>query len=298
MVMEHKLLQHFLVLSETLHFGRASERCFISPPTLSRQIKQLEEEVGSELFYRDNRRVKLTATGQAFVSYAKSTLASWQQFKVESLQENRPLTGTLHLFCSVTATYSFVYDLFLAFRQRFPMVELHLTTGDPAQSISQVNDEKADIAVAVKPSPLADNLCFQHLGSSPLLLIAPNTPCPLKERLDAGIEVEQLEFIVPEQGVLKTKLASWSERRGFKPTVYTHVAGHEALVSMVSLGFGLAIVPRIVLEQSPLQNRVDIMEVDDLDAIDIGLVVQKRRRQETIVQAFWSCADAVFSEPS
>lgn len=292
--MDHRLLQHFLVLADTLHFGRASERCFVSTPTLSRQIKQLEDELGGALFYRDNRSVRLTAMGSAFIAYAKATLANWQQFKAQCLDESAPLVGQLHLFCSVTATYSFVYELFSAFRAAHPHVELHLTTGDPAQSITQVIEDKADLAVAVKPAQLPDSICFQTLGKSPLLLIAPKLPCPLQQKLDLGIDISELEFIVSEQGVLKTRFEAWAKQRKFTPTVYAYVAGHEGLVSLVSLGFGLAVVPEVVLKQSPFLDKVQILESSDLGFIEIGLVSQKRRVGETIVSAFWQCSEALF----
>lgn len=292
--MDHKHLQNFLVLAETLHFGRASERCFVSAPTLSRQIKQLEEEVGGALFYRDNRSVKLTAMGKAFVGYAKSTLSNWQHFKNECLDESAPLTGKLHLFCSVTATYSFVYELVSKFRAKHTEVELHLTTGDPAQSITRVQEDKTDIAVAVKPATLAENLSFQRLGRSPLRLIAPKVSCPVQQRLEEGAPVNELAFIVSEQGVLKTRFEAWAKKRQFVPTVYAYVAGHEALVSLVSLGFGLAVVPEVVLEQSPFKDKVSILPVEDLGHIDIGLVAQKRRVNESIVAAFWSCSEEIF----
>ena len=78
--MDHKHLNYFLALAKTLHFGRASELCHISAPTLSRNIKHLEEEVGVALFVRDNRSVKLTREGESFIDYATATLSQLAAF--------------------------------------------------------------------------------------------------------------------------------------------------------------------------------------------------------------------------
>ena len=80
--MDHKHLNYFLALAKTLHFARASELCHISAPTLSRNIKQLEEEVGVVLFNRDNRTVKLTREGESFIEYANATLANWHRLRL------------------------------------------------------------------------------------------------------------------------------------------------------------------------------------------------------------------------
>ena len=71
--MDIKQLKQFVHLAETLHFGRASEASYISPSALSRSIKQLEEEVGTDLFERDNRSVALTAEGKIFLDYARDS---------------------------------------------------------------------------------------------------------------------------------------------------------------------------------------------------------------------------------
>ena len=75
--MDIRALEHFLTLAETLHFGRTSRLCHISPSALSRSIRQLEQEVGTTLLYRDNRRVSLTREGERFRDYARQAVSDW-----------------------------------------------------------------------------------------------------------------------------------------------------------------------------------------------------------------------------
>lgn len=93
--MDHKHLNYFLALAKTLHFSRASELCHISAPTLSRNIKQLEDEVGVMLFQRDNRSVKLTREGVAFKEYASATLSHWQRFKANLNEPQQHIYGNV-----------------------------------------------------------------------------------------------------------------------------------------------------------------------------------------------------------
>ncbi|WP_419148448.1 HTH-type transcriptional activator IlvY [Pseudoalteromonas 'SMAR'] len=296
--MNHKQLKYFLALADTLHFSRASERCFVSPPTLSRQIKQLEEEVGAPLFLRDNRTVELTQQGKAFIHYAQSTLSSWRQFKSECVDDNKPLSGELSLFCSVTATYSFIYDLFSRFRHQYPQVELNLITGDPAHSIAQVASGKEDVAVAVRPKHLPSGIEYLPIGRSRLVFIGPTMDCPLKATLEQHSNGEMpwhsLSFIMPEQGVLKERVDNFCKKHHFTPKVYTHVSGHEAMVALASLGFGIACVPEIVISQSPFKNQVQLLQLRS-DEIEIGLVTKNKRLYDPVVKALWDTAKGLFT---
>ncbi|TMO62573.1 HTH-type transcriptional activator IlvY [Pseudoalteromonas aurantia] len=297
--MDHKQLKYFLALAETLHFGRASEQCHISAPTLSRQIKQLEKELNIALFIRDNRSVSLTAQGKAFVEYARSSLAQWRQFKSECQDNGQPLSGELSFYCSVTATYSFVYDLFAKFRQQYPAIELNLNTGDPALSITHVLNDKEDLAVAVKPAQLPQGTSYLPIGQSQLVIVAPIMACPLTELLSSqqsnNIQWSQLPFIMPEQGILKDRLDQFCKTQAFTPRVYAHVSGHEAMVALASLGFGVACVPEIVLAQSPFKDQVRYLSsLDLIEPIEIGLVCKTKRLTDPVVTVLWETAENLF----
>jgi len=299
--MDHKQLKYFLALADTLHFGRASNLCFISAPTLSRQIKQLEEEVGVPLFIRDNRSVSLTSQGKAFVDYANATLNQWRLFKGQCQTEQQVLSGEADLYCSVTASYSYIYKLFAAFRKKYPDVELNLNTGDPALSISNVQAEKADLAVAVKPRELPAGLAYTKLGEAKLLMIAPTMESPLSDTINAmpikTLDWSKLEYIVPEQGVLKERLDEFCTEQSFKPKVYAHVSGHEAIVALVSLGFGIALVPDVVLSQSPFKQQVRVLPINSGNTdIEIGLIAKSTRLKDPVNLAIWQTAQQIFND--
>ena len=283
--MDFRTLKQFLILADTLHFGRASEACHISPPTLSRAIKNLEESLGVVLFERDNRSVTLTPTGRKFQGYARETLAQWESINHSLIQGSRELKGELSVYCSVTASYSFLYEILYNFRQQFPSVEIKLHTGDPDQAIPYVLSGKEDIAIAARPDKLPANLAFLKIAVSPLVFIAPKNEFPIPA---SDQDWAKTPMILSEQGVARQRINKWFSRKGIKPRIYAQVAGNEAIVSMVSLGFGIGVVPKIVLNNSPLADRIQILNVGHkLKSYDVGLCVQEKKLKSPVLQAFW-----------
>jgi LysR family positive regulator for ilvC len=95
-------------------------------------------------------------------------------------------------------------------------------------------------------------------------------------------------MILSEAGVSRGCVDEWFREQGIAPNIYAQVAGNEAIVSMVSLGFGIGVVPKIVLDNSPLAERVQVLEVDPaLEPFDIGLFTLKKSLKNRLVSAFW-----------
>lgn len=289
--MNTKTLTQFLALARTLHFGQASEACNISLSTLSRNIRQLEEELGVSLFERDNRSVALSAKGLQFETYAREALASWQRIRQELADTGRPLHGELSIYCSVTASQSVLYDLLNRFRPSYPGIDIKLHTGDPEHAISRVLAGEEDISIAAYPGRLSRSLEFKPALVSPLLFIAPG------ELGDSDIPTSppahpaawsQVPMILSEGGILRLRVDAWFRSLQVTPRIYAQVAGNEAIVSMVSLGLGVGVVPKIVLDNSPMAERIRILDVKpELAPYDVGLFTLKKSLQNPLVKALW-----------
>ena len=95
-------------------------------------------------------------------------------------------------------------------------------------------------------------------------------------------------MIVSEGGILRSRVDSWFKTLQVTPRIYAQVAGNEAIVSMVSLGLGVGVVPKIVLDNSPMAERIRILPVKpELAAYDVGLFALKKSLQNPLVAAFW-----------
>jgi len=290
--MDNKQLKMFLALADSLHFAQASEVCHVSPSTLSRNIAALEQRLSVVLFERDNRTVTLTREGELFVQYAKSSLAQWDVFKGSLVNDSNELTGELSIYCSVTASHSFLYQILARYRQRHPKVEIKLRTGDVVKSLPRVHSEQEDLSIAAKPDQLPPNMAFVTIGVSPLVFIAPVERCEVQALVDSGqYDWSDMPLIVPEQGLARKRLDQWFKRKNVRPQIYSEVAGNEAIVSMVSLGFGIGLVPKIVLDNSPLKDSIQIVEVSPaLKPFEVVICCLKKRLKNPLISSLWTVA--------
>jgi LysR family positive regulator for ilvC len=96
-------------------------------------------------------------------------------------------------------------------------------------------------------------------------------------------------LILSETGLARRRIDRWFSDLGVQPNIYAQVAGNEAIVSMVSLGFGVGIVPRIVLDNSPLADQVQVLDVRPrLEAYEVGLFTLEKKLRSPLIRGFWS----------
>lgn len=288
--MNFQEIKLFLDLAENRNFSQTALEHHMSPSTLSRQIQKIEAELKQRLFLRDNRQVNLTEAGKIFLPYALSTWQRWQQIKTQLQPSQQELSGELKLFCSVTAAYSHLPPILEAFRRLYPKVEIKLTTGDPANAIEQVRSQHADLALVGKPLKLVDNIDFHFIDHIQLSLIAPRVACPTTRLLQQQpVNWEKIPFILPIAGPVRERIDLWFKQMSIKPKIYASVSGHEGIVPMVALGCGVALLPDVVIKNSPMSGQVSYLALPlSVKAFELGVCVQKKRLEQPLIHAFWS----------
>lgn len=287
--MDIKSLALFQQLATSLHFTKTAEANHVSPSTLSRIIQRLEEEMGCSLLVRDNRTVNLTIAGEKFLTYAEQQLSQYQLLKLSLNQQQESLTGKLHIYCSVTAAYSHLPKLIDNFRQQYPLVEILLTTGDASDALQQVQEQSVDIAIAAKPDNLPSSYFFHDLAEIPLSVIAPTIACNVQQELkEKLVDWSKVPIILPESGSTRVRFEKWYRSLQFgKPNIYATVSGHEAIVSMVALGCGIGIAPQVVVENSPVKDRIyNLVSYKHFTPLSLGLCCLNIKRQQPLVKAF------------
>ena len=298
--MDTRALTVFLTVADTLSFSRSAEVLHMSVSAVSRTIQRLEHELGQPLLARDNRSVRLTAAGREFREYARRSVAEWQQLR-RKLGTDEELAGEVSLYCSVTATYRVLAPILASFRAAHPAVEIMMHTGDQADGINRVLEGTDDVAVSGRPVQLPQRLEFLPLLESPLQFCMPGADCAVRRLILDGdpsspdFNWDRIPFIVPERGVTKDLLDSWFQQRGVRPRVYAQVAGHEAIVAMVSLGLGIGIAPELVIEASGMAASVDqFAVVDGLPPLAIGLCSLRQRLASPLVKSLWEVAGQTY----
>jgi LysR family transcriptional regulator, positive regulator for ilvC len=290
---DYDSLRLYLHLSRTLHFLRTSRECHVSPSTLSRSIQRLEQQAGWPLLERDRRTVRLTPEGARFAEHARDTLERWEHLQRDLSGKAGALSGTISIFASATACQSFLPEILMGFRQRHPDITLKLETGYAADALAMLDQGRVDVTVAALPRTVPRTLVSRVLLHTPLVFVAPTAACEV-ERLCAArpLAWDALPVVLPSGGLAREAADRWFKRHRLAPPVYGEVPGSEAILALVSLGCGVGVVPRLVLDKSPLRTNVRILPVaggqDDLGEFRVGVCTQRRKLASPLVRAFWN----------
>lgn len=284
-----KSLKIFIHLAESLHFAKTAQAMHISPPTLSRMIKRLEDDAGCLLFQRDNRRVVLTESGLEFLTFSRQTLDKWQLFKSTTSLNGESLSGQLKVFCSVTASYSHIPPILRRLSQKHPDINILLETGAASLAMKKIEQGEVDIALSAKPENLPINLAFKTIDQIPVSLIAPVMDCGVSDTLNEKfIDWQTVPFIIADAGLTRTRSDKWFRSHHIKPNIYARVAGHEAIVSMVALGCGIGLVPDVVIENSPVRDKVRKLKAGaDIESFQLGVCCLQKHINDPLIKAFW-----------
>ncbi len=292
--MDSEDFRRFELLAQALHFGRAARSLGMSPSALTRRVQAMEEELGQPLLLRDQRSVRLTAAGERFRKFARSQLEQWEQLKNDLGEQNASPVGELLIACTVTACHSILPRLLSLSRKRHAGLTLRLITQDATRSLSQLEAGEVDLAVIPTDSEPPPHLEALVLGSTELAFIAPRDLSQLgldkKAELDEA-SVVQLPLVAPIGGLERKRLDTWLSEHDIEPRIVAEVRGNEGLIAMVSLGSGIALVPRLVLESSPLKASVRVLsELTPPPGYDVSLCARPKSLRRDVVRVFWELA--------
>ncbi|NOH81563.1 HTH-type transcriptional activator IlvY [Vibrio sp. RE86] len=296
--MNIKSLQLFIHLCESQNFSKTAAAMHISPSALSRQIQKLEDEIDQTLFLRDNRSVELTPAAKKLLPVALKIISEWQSYNAQVQGHEEELQGEIRLFCSVTASYSHLPELLSDFRIQHPLIEFKLSTGDPAQAIEKVLADEVDIAISAMPDQLPARIEFETISEIPLSVIAPSGVSNFAEELQKDQpDWSNIPFIVSESGTARERANAWFKAMKIKPNIYAQVSGHEAIVSMVALGCGVGIAPDVVINNSPVKEKIQRLKVASVKPFKLGVCCKRSQLDNPLVKALWEVAHDTYIAP-
>ncbi len=243
-------LRYLVALADHRHFGRAAEACFVSQPTLSTQIKKLEDELGVTLVERAPRKVLLTPAGRAIIDRARSILADVEQMREIARRSMDPEAGTVRLGLFPTLGPYLLPHVVPGLRSRFPRLELLLVEEKTDEIIARLQDGRLDAGVLALPLPCPDDAFhLEPLFDEPFVL-AVHDGHPLGTRTTVstedltGTDLLLLEegHCLREQALDLCRHAGASERSGFRATSL------ETLRQMVASNVGMTLLPTLAIK--------------------------------------------------
>ncbi|HEY5972557.1 MAG TPA: DNA-binding transcriptional regulator OxyR [Pseudoxanthomonas sp.] len=241
-------LKYLLALADHRHFGRAAAACFVSQPTLSTQIKKLEEELGVSLVERAPRKVMLTPAGRDAADRARRIVAEVEQMKEAARRSQDPEAGTVRLGIFPTLGPYLLPHVIPRIRERFPNLELLLIEEKSDVLLSRLHEGKLDAALLALPVN-DDQLHSEFLFEEPFLLAVPeNHPLAQRDSLSlAELNDQKLLLLedghcLREQALEVCRLSGANEKSEFRATSL------ETLRQMVAANVGITLLPTLAIK--------------------------------------------------
>lgn len=254
MVVNLEQLRSFVEVARLGNFTRAAARLHLAQPSLSRQIASLEQDLGSELFYRLRAGSTLTAAGQALLPLARRMLADAETARRELHELAGLQRGRVRIGATPTLCISLVAEVLSAFRAAHPTIELHLSEQGSRRLLDQLAGGELDLAVITSSDASVDErFTVTPLLVEELVVISSRGAPPITTRDAMGLaDVARLPQIVfsPTYDLRSTTDAAF-HAAGLVPEVVLEGPEMDAVLRFVERGIGVAIVPAVVLIDRP-----------------------------------------------
>ena len=242
--MELRHIRYFLAVAEELNFTKAAARLCIAQPPLSRQMKELEEELGAKLFVRGPHAVHLTEEGMVFKQYALQVLELVEKSAEDIREMKKGLQGTLYL-ASVEGHAPHLFSRWIAgFHKKHPDVQYNLWNGNSDDVTNRVMKGLCDLAIIMEPYN-AEGLEAIPVYQEPWVALIPLDHALAAEPGDT-IDLERLadcDLIIPSRQSRLQEINGWFEASGITPRIRGRIAHTLNAYELTEQGVGVAIYP-------------------------------------------------------
>jgi LysR family hydrogen peroxide-inducible transcriptional activator len=243
--MELQQLRYLVEVAKTRSFTRAAGECHVTQPTLSHQIRKLEEEIGEPLFQRRKKGAFLTPLGERLFQHALTILGTVEVVHQEASAFSRKIQGCLRIGIIPTVAPYFLPRLLSACQKKHSGISFQVTEDPTENLLTAMRRGIMDVAI-LSPPIVGDDIKFQDLFEDEFLLAL---PCkhPLRRRGSIGLaDLQAFPMILMNDAhCLRGQTLSLCKRAGFTPTVFIQSAQLDTVLAMVEAGLGISLVPAI-----------------------------------------------------
>lgn len=207
--MEIRVLRYFLTVVREEGINRAAEVLHITQPTLSRQLSQLEEEVGVKLFHRGARKITLTNEGILLRRRAEEILSLVDRTERELVEQEELVDGRIVIGCGELAAVQVLPEIIESFHEKYPLVTYDIFTGNADLVKEQMEKGLIDIGVLLEPINI-EKFDFIRLAGKErwVVLMRPDAPLADREAVSAR-DLENLPIILPRRTNVQNELTNW-----------------------------------------------------------------------------------------
>lgn len=285
--MELRQLQYFVQVAKKQHVTKAAELMHVSQSAVSRQIRQLEEELGVTLFVQKGRNLQLTPVGQLFLTRVEQIFHDLESAVDELHEFLDPEAGEIRIGFPHSLGMSVLPQLIANFRQKHPKVRFKLKQGTFLSLIRDVRNGEIDLSL-ISPLPTnLDNLNGQLLFTEELFAILPQRHSLAGHQSILLEQLKEESFVMFAEGYsLRSIVMEACKKAGFVPKIGFEGEETDMIRGLVAAGMGVSLLPEMALIQSDSFMPVKIKVTDPYVARTIGLIHNADEKLSSVAEVF------------
>ena len=293
-------LEYLVALAEHQHFRLAAEACYVSQPTLSGQIRKLEDELGVVLLERTSRKVLFTASGLQLVAQARRVLEEARVLREMAQHHTEEMAGPLHIGLIPTVGPYLLPHIIPAIRREFPELEIYLHEAQTHQIVSQLENGELDCALLALVKETSSFIEMPLYDENMYLAITVDHPWAHRQQI-AMTELAGQQLLMLEDGhCLREQALGFCFAAGAREDTHFRATSLETLRNMVAAGAGMTLIPELAVPQDRVRDGVCYLPCHDPDPVrTIGLIYRPgsplRARYQRLAQLCQHQLSTVFS---
>jgi len=283
--MELRHLRYFISVAQELNFSRAAQKLHTAQPSLSQQIKDLEENLNLKLFHRTKRKVELTEGGIKFLEYARNTVAQADNAINLARKTAREQRNTIKIGFIPVVEIKILPFILPSFRFEHPDLKLELQSLNDITQIRALEEGELDIGF-IREKYESENLISQFIFQEQMILILPEKH-PLTQYKQIPLQaLKNIDIIIPSierSPALHQVVINFSEKNNLNFKVLQHAENILFNINLVSMGLGCAILPSYVEPIVKNNTKITTRKIDiELPLIDLYVCYNRKNNQRNV----------------
>lgn len=293
--MELRQLEYFVAVAEEQNFTRAAERVHISQSGVSAQIRQLERELGTDLFDRGSRTVTLTVAGKAALEHARATLAAAAAVRRAADEVTGLISGSLTVGMVIGCTVTPLFDALATFHQAHPNVEISLLEDTSDRLAENVRDGTIDLALIGGDHDGLENT-MTIISERLVAVVPPGHPLADHRRVTLNKLTEHPIVCMPHGTGLRQVFDRACAARDRHPVIAFQASAADAIADLAARGLGVGILSESMAEH--YRDRLTARVIDDADQPATLALAWKNTRNPAVREALAHCRKAFYGRSS
>ena len=292
-------LEYLVALAEHKHFRRAAYACHVSQPTLSGQIRKLEDELGIILLERTSRKVLFTQSGLLLVDQAKTVLREVKLLKEMASNQGKEMTGPLHVGVIPTIGPYLMPHIVPALQNAFPDLELFLYEAQTHQLLEQLETGRLDCAIVASVRETEPFIEVPLFKERMLLAVAENHPWAKEQTIPMSMLKDHEMLMLDDGHCLRNQALGYCFTAGAKENSHFQATSLETLRNMVAANAGMTLMPELAVLSEGERGGVKYLPCQPEPSRDVILVYRPgsplRARYERIAEAIANSVKSILS---